>query len=341
MIDIKQFVRHNILSLKPYSTARDEYHGEPLEVYLDANESPWDSGFNRYPDPAQKLLKLRLSEIKGLPMDHIFVGNGSDEAIDHCFRVFCEPGIDNVVSIAPTYGMYKVAAAINNVEFRECALGGDNFAFSVEKLLAMSDAHTKLIFVCSPNNPTGGSLGRGEIIKLLKAFHGIVVVDEAYIDFSSEKSLSSELVNYPNLIVLQTLSKAWGMASLRLGLALACPEIIRIFGQVKYPYNINSLAQQTVLSRLSIDISKQIEIVVHERDMLYDYLSKSPKIIKVYPSDSNFLLVRVPRPRELYNQLIAGGIIVRDRSGVVGCEGCLRITVGTPEQNVRLMEIMR
>lgn len=335
---ILSLLRKNIASLAPYSTARDEYQGD-LGVYLDANENPYDNGYNRYPDPYQKQLKERIAQIKGVAVDRIFVGNGSDEPIDLAFRVFCDPGIDNVVSIAPTYGMYKVASAINNVECREVQLNED-FSLDTDRLLAATDAHTKLLFICSPNNPTANSFPEQQIVTVVKEFKGIVVLDEAYIDFSSSAGLLARLDEFPNLIILQTLSKAWAMAGLRLGLAFADARIVDVFTRVKYPYNINVVTQRIVLEQLDRDISEQLAELSEQRAYVVDGLRKCSVIKKVYPSDANFVLVKVNEPRAIYNLLIDNGIIVRDRSRIRGCEGCLRITVGTPQENKKMLEVM-
>ena len=333
-------VRPNILHLTPYSTARDEYKG-PLGIFLDANENPYPGSFNRYPDPAQKELKALLSEIKGVPADRIFVGNGSDEAIDLPFRVFCEPRKDNAIAIAPSYGMYRVAAAINDVEMREIQLGG-NFALDSEAIMAAADSHTKLLFLCSPNNPSGNLFPRGQIAALIERFPGMVILDEAYIDFAPEgSSFLGDLDRYPNLIVLQTLSKAWGMAGLRLGLAFGTREVIDIFSRVKYPYNVSAAVQRIVADGLgdSGKVAAQIVEIKTERTRVMAALEASPAIARVFPSDANFVLVRTTGdPRELYERLIAQGIIVRDRSRIPGCEGTLRITIGTPAENDKLLE---
>ncbi len=337
---IKNLLRKNIASLTPYSTARDECKAE-VDIYLDANESPYPNGCNRYPDPHQKQLKRRLSQIKGLPAENIFIGNGSDEPIDLAYRMFCSPGVDNAVAIAPSYGMYKVAAAINDVELREVLLN-DDFSLDAAKVLAATDKNTKLIFLCSPNNPSGNLLDRNEIIKIIEGFKGIVVLDEAYIDFAPGGSFLPELEKYPWLIVLQTLSKAWGMAGLRLGLAFASAEIVGVMGMVKYPYNINVLTQQKVLEMLeeSPATEKQVAELVAERKTLHENLKKLPLIRKIYPSDANFVLVKVDDPKAVYDKLIDSGVIVRDRSKMPLCAGCLRITVGMPAENRRTVEVL-
>jgi histidinol-phosphate aminotransferase len=339
--DILKLVRPNILALTPYSTARDEYKG-PLGIFLDANENPYDevAGYNRYPDPAQKELKSLLSEIKGVPAENIFIGNGSDEAIDLAFRVFCEPRENNAIAIAPSYGMYRVAAAINDVEIREVQLGSD-FSLDTAAVLSAADEHTKLLFICSPNNPSGNLFPRAQIEQLLAEFHGMVVLDEAYIDFADDPGFLAYLEKYPNLIVLQTLSKAWGMAGLRLGLAFGAREVMDIFARVKYPYNISVAVQRIVAEKLRSPetVVAQIAEIRSERTRIIAALEASPAIEKVFPSDANFVLVRTTGDaRALYEKLIAEGIIVRDRSRIRGCEGTLRITVGTPAENDKLLK---
>ena len=337
-MNIKELLRPNIRDLAPYSTARDEYQGT-LGVYLDANENPFDNGFNRYPDPRQKELKKLLSQIKGLPVENIFIGNGSDEPIDLVYRLFCEPGVHNAVSIAPTYGMYKVAAAINNVEFREVQLGTD-FSLDPDALLAAADDRSRLLFICSPNNPSGNLFPASDIERILREFPGIVVLDEAYIDFAGAQSFITRLTEFPNLIVLQTLSKAWAMAGLRLGLAFASAEIVETLSRVKYPYNINVVTQQLVAQQLEKPVTAQVAQIVAQRDMVIRDLKKLPIVRHVYPSDANFVLARFDNPRAVYEALVAGGVIVRDRSRIKGCEGCLRITIGTPEENMEMLEIL-
>ena len=335
-VTIESLVRANIAALSPYSTARDEYQGE-LGVFLDANESPYENGYNRYPDPHQKSLKARLSEIKGIEAKNIFVGNGSDEAIDLMFRVFCEPAEDNAVAIAPSYGMYKVSAAINNIEMRELQLGED-FSLPVDALLGACDQNTKLMFICSPNNPTGNSFPRKDILRLAEEFEGMLVVDEAYIDFAEAESLKSEIDRYPNIVVLQTMSKAWAMAGLRLGLALADSRVVEIMSQVKYPYNINKAALQIVEQLLDEPIDDKVKEIVEQRGVVAEKLAAMPFVSKVYPSDANFVLARVDDADAIYEHLIADGIIVRNRNRVRGCEGCLRITIGTKQENEKLIQ---
>ena len=333
-------VRPNIAALKPYSTARDEYKGS-IGIYLDANENPFDNGYNRYPSTALKeQVRSAIAQKKGVNPARLFLGNGSDEAIDLLFRIFCRPGIDNIVSIAPTYGMYSVCAAINDIECREVMLGED-FSLPVEALLSATDMQSKLLFVCSPNNPTANAFPREQLVSLLSRFPGIVVVDEAYIDFSSVPSMVELIDQYPNLIVLQTLSKAYGLAGLRIGLAFAEERIIRLFEQVKYPYNIGTDTLALALRLLATDITPQVQTLIAERERVAAALTELPYIEKVYPSDANFLLLKTARPRELYDYLIARELIVRDRSRTPGCEGTLRITIGTPEENDRLIEELR
>lgn len=340
MRPLAELVRPNIRTLAPYSTARDEYGGQRIDVWLDANESPYDNGVNRYPDPRQQRLREVLAARKGIAADRIFIGSGSDEAIDLAYRIFCRPGIDNAVSIAPTYGMYRVAAAVNDVELREVPLG-DDFSLPVERLLAAADERSKLLWLCSPNNPTGNAFPAQEIESLLRRFDGIVVLDEAYIDFADGGGFLPRLGEFPNLIVLQTLSKAWGMAGLRLGLAFASEEIAGLFGRVKYPYNINTLTQRAVAESLRRDISAQVAAIRAERSRLAAALAACPCIGQVYPSEGNFLLVKTAAPDPLYRELVAAGVIVRNRSRIAGCEGCLRITVGRPEENDRMLETVK
>ena len=329
-------VRPCIARLTPYSTARDDYQGE-LGVFLDANESPYENGYNRYPDPHQAALKALIAPMKGLPTENIFLGNGSDEAIDLVFRVFCEPRVDNVVAIAPSYGMYTVASAINDVAVREVPLGPE-FSLPKAELLAAADAHTKALFLCSPNNPTGNAFAREDLLELVEAFEGIVVVDEAYIDFSSVPSLAAEVRRYPNLIVLQTMSKARGMAGLRLGLALADAPIIRLMSMVKYPYNINEAAQRLVAELLQHPIDDQVACIVQQRGVVAERLRALSVVERVYPSDANFLLVKVRDADAAYEYLVQRGIIVRNRNRVLQCAGCLRITVGLPEENEKMLQ---
>ena len=333
---IESLFRANIRRLSPYSTARDELQGSP-EVFLDANESPYPSRWNRYPDPRQKALKEAVSKLKGIDAGRIFLGNGSDEAIDLMYRIFCEPGRDNAVAIAPSYGMYEVAAAINDVEFRKVLLGED-FALPSEELLNACDDRTKLLWICSPNNPTGNAFPRKEILRLAARFSGITVVDEAYSDFSSEGSLLEDLADHPRLVVLQTFSKARGMAALRLGMAFADSYIINMMSRVKYPYNISGEVQTLALEALGGSVEAQVEEIKRQRERLEKALPAFSRIRKVYPSDANFILAEADDADALYSRLINKGIIVRNRSRVEGCRGCLRITVGTPQENDRLLK---
>jgi len=332
-MDIQKLLRGNIRQLQPYSCARDEFKGE-ASVYLDANENPYNAPFNRYPDPLQWEVKEQLSKIKNIPVENIFLGNGSDEPIDLLFRAFCEPRIDNVVAIEPTYGMYKVCSSINDVEYRKVLLD-ENFQFSADELLSATNLYTKIIWLCSPNNPTGNCLNRDEIIRLLTTFEGIVVLDEAYIDFASTGSFSELLSEYPNLVILQTFSKAWGNAAIRLGMAFASTEIIAILNKIKYPYNINILTQKEALKALGdvARVKNWVDILLTERTILISELQKIPMVQHIYPTDANFVLVRVTDANEIYQYLVTKSIIVRNRNTVSLCLGCLRITVGTPEEN--------
>ena len=307
--------------------------------FLDANENPFNNGYNRYPDPRQQELKALISKIKGIPVKNMFIGNGSDEAIDLCFRVFCEPGKDNAVSIAPTYGMYQVAADINNVEIRQVPLGPD-FSLPMEGLLRACDDNTKLMFVCSPNNPTGNAFPVAQILSLADRFDGMLVVDEAYIDFSSQPSLAGFLKDFPNLIVLQTLSKAYGLAALRLGLAFADERTMSMFANVKYPYNISLAGMEKAMGLLRRDVAAEVSIIKAERKRMAESLAALPRVRKVWPSDANFLLVQVDDARGLYDELLDAQVIVRDRSRVLGCDGCLRITVGTKEENDKVLAVI-
>ena len=330
-------LRDNIKRLVPYSSARDEFQGE-ASVFLDANEnafgSPLDAQYNRYPDPLQYKVKMRLSEIKGVPARNIFLGNGSDEAIDILFRSFCNPGVDNVILVPPTYGMYEVSANINDIEARKVPLTSE-FQLNLEAIAEAIDKNTKLIFICSPNNPTGNSINRDDIETLLANFSGIVVVDEAYINFSRQKTFIQELTEYANLVVLQTLSKAWGLAGLRVGMAFASEEIIEVMNKVKPPYNINEASQELALQALqNIDqVNGWIRETLAQRDWLVLQLKDFDFVVDIYPSDANFILVKTTDPKGIYSFLVERGIIVRDRSKVELCEGSLRITVGTPAEN--------
>jgi len=346
MFDLDKITRENIKNLKPYSSARDEYKGKQ-GTFLDANEnsfgSPLDTNYNRYPDPLQLDVKEKLGKIKGLPIQNIFLGNGSDEAIDILFRAFCNPGIDNVIICPPTYGMYEVSANINNVKVVKFPLTTEEFQLNTQNILKAINQNKKLIFVCCPNNPTGNGVQWNDIKTILENFDGIVVIDEAYINFARYKSLIPELLNYPNLVILQTLSKAWGLAGLRVGMAFASEPIIDIFNRIKPPYNINSVSQKLALEALdnTDKINNWIKTIVEERESLSAALSKLEFVLKVYPSEANFLLVKAKDAISIYNYLVAKEIIIRDRSKVELCEGCLRITIGTKEQNELLLNTLK
>lgn len=341
MFELMKTIRPNIWKLKPYSCARDEFKGE-ASVYLDANENPYNNPFNRYPDPLQLKVKEAIKKVKGVSVKNIFLGNGSDEAIDLVYRIFCEPKEDNVVAIAPTYGMYGVCANINNVEYRSVNLN-DKFDFTAKELLEKADEKTRVIWLCSPNNPTGNTLNSKEIETLLTQFSGIVVIDEAYIDFSSQPSWSKKLKNYPNLIVLQTLSKAWASAGIRLGMAFASEAIIALFNKVKYPYNVNILTQKEAMGILSnkSEVDLWVKTLLEEREKMTKELQKLKITEKIYPTDANFVLVKVADANKTYNHLVSKGIIVRNRNTVVLCSNCLRITVGTPEENETLLNELK
>jgi histidinol-phosphate aminotransferase len=345
MYDINNILRNNIKNLTPYSSARDEYQGE-ASVFLDANEnafgSPLDTAYNRYPDPMQYRVKMRLSEIKGVPARNIFLGNGSDEAIDILFRSFCNPGVDNVIIVPPTYGMYQVSANINDIEARKVLLT-EEYQLNLEGIAEAIDEKTKLIFICSPNNPTGNSINRDDIETLLANFSGIVVVDEAYINFSRQKTFIQELTEYANLVVLQTLSKAWGLAGLRVGMAFASEEIIEVMNRVKPPYNVNEASQQLALEALGnvTQVNGWIKEILEQRDKLVLTLKELSFVEEIYPSDANFILVKTTNAKGIYDFLVQHGIIIRDRSKVELCEGCLRITIGTPQENKKLIDTLQ
>lgn len=342
MKELKDLVRANIWALTPYSCARDEFKGRSASVFLDANENPFNAPFNRYPDPLQENLKQVISVRKEVPAENIFLGNGSDEAIDLVYRVFCEPRKDNVVAIAPTYGMYEVCADINDVEYRTVMLD-ENFQFSADKLIAATDENTKVIWLCSPNNPTGNNLLREEIEKVLVNFPGIVVVDEAYSDFSQQRAFRYDLEKYPNLVVLNTMSKAWGSAAIRLGMAFASTEIIALFNKVKYPYNVNLLTQEKALEILNdqLKFEQRMNILRTERTHMLEAINMLPICKHLYPTDANFFLVKVTDANKIYHYLVDRGIIVRNRNKVALCGNCLRITVGTPQENCELLAALR
>lgn len=341
MLPLEQLLRKNILELTPYSCARDEFQGQ-ASVYLDANENPYNGPYNRYPDPLQRELKQKIAAIKGLRSGQVFLGNGSDESIDVLFRAFCEPRTDNVVAIEPTYGMYRVSAGINDVAYRAVLLD-ELFQIDAGRILAACDARTKLVFLCSPNNPTGNSLNRAEILKLLDRFEGILVLDEAYIDFASEPSLMGRLDDYPGLVVLQTFSKAWGSAAIRLGMALASESIVKVLNKIKYPYNVNLLTQQQAAKMLESAprVKDWVAQILQERERLRKALSELRLVKHIYPSDANFLLVRVSDANRLYTALTEQGIIVRNRNNVSLCLGCLRITIGTAGENQILLQALK
>ena len=341
--DLQQLIRNNIRELEPYSSARDEFKGT-ARIYLDANEnsigSPLPEAYNRYPDPLQWQLKEKLFEVKGVPAENIFIGNGSDECIDILLRAVCEPGLDNIIICPPTYGMYQVCAAINNVAVKKVSLTPD-FQLDLPALEQAIDDRTKLIFICSPNNPTGNSIRREDIEVLLNNYFGLVVLDEAYINFSRFRSFTSDLPDYPQLVILQTMSKAWGLAGLRVGMAFAGKEIISVMNKIKPPYNISSITQQLAMDALGqVDkVNHMIREIVVQREELEKALAVLPGVIKVYPSDANFLLVKVEEPRKIYQAMLDKGIVLRDRSNVRLCEGALRITVGTAEENKELLTV--
>lgn len=342
MKPLDTLTRPNIRTLKPYSSARDEYKGASASVFLDANESPFNQPYNRYPDPLQLKLKVKISEWKGVRVPGIFLGNGSDEAIDLVFRAFCEPGIDNVVAIDPSYGMYEVCAAINQVDYRKVKLD-EMFDFTATRLLEACDDHTKVIFLCSPNNPSGNNLNRSEILRTLEQFDGLVVIDEAYIDFSDAPGFLPMLNDYPNLIVLQTFSKAWGCAGLRLGMAFAQPAIIEIFNKIKYPYNINLLTAEKVLEMLTQANKVQgwVKFLKEERTRMMFAWNNLPTCLEVFPSDANFFLARMTDAKAIYAHLVGKGIIVRNRSSITCCQNCLRITIGSLIENEKLLQAMQ
>ncbi|MCH7525291.1 MAG: histidinol-phosphate transaminase [Bacteroidetes bacterium] len=341
--ELNDFVRNNIKSLKPYSSARDEFKGSDSNlIFLDANENPFENGVNRYPDPQQIKLKSLLSEIKGVSVKNILLGNGSDEVLDLIFRAFCEPNKDNIIILPPTYGMYKVLANINAVEIIKVQLG-KNFQPQVQQILTASNGNSKLLFLCSPNNPTGNSFNKGKVETLINNFKGIVVIDEAYIDFSKEESWLCRLNEFSNLIVTQTLSKAYGMAGIRLGICYASTEIIKVLNTIKPPYNINELTQQRALDQLTISniINSQVNSILKEREILIKNLKSIDFINTVHPTDANFVLVKVDDANKRYNQLIKKGIVVRNRTNQPLCKNCLRITVGTEEENRKLTKALK
>ena len=343
IFNITNLVRENIKSLKPYASARDEYKDFDNEmVFLDANENPFKNGVNRYPDPQQTRVKSELSDLKGVPINQILLGNGSDEVLDLIFRAFCEPKQDTIITLPPTYGMYKVLANINNIEDNEVFLT-TNFEPNVDEILKVANANSKLLFLCSPNNPTGNSFSNESVEKLLKSFNGLVVIDEAYIDFSEQKSWLERLSEFPNLIITQTLSKAYGMAGIRLGICYASEEIIVVLNKIKPPYNVNELTQQRALKRILTKnkVRNEIEKILEQRDKLIAKLKLISFIEKVYPTDANFVLVKVDNATKRYGQLIEKGIVIRNRTTQPLCENTLRLTVGTKSENVKLINALK
>ncbi|TVZ59653.1 histidinol-phosphate aminotransferase [Flavobacteriaceae bacterium MAR_2010_105] len=341
--NINTLIRPNVKALKPYSSARDEFKEFTSDmVFLDANENPFENGVNRYPDPQQHKVKQLLSEKKGLSTDQILLGNGSDEVLDLIFRAFCEPKEDNIITMPPTYGMYEVLAKINTIENRKIPLT-NQFQPYLEAIFSSADFKSKIIFICSPNNPTGNSFSNENIEKLLNLFEGLVVIDEAYIDFSEQKSWLTRLNEFPNLIVTQTLSKAYGMAGIRLGICYSSPEIISVLNKIKPPYNVNELTQQKAMERLvnTDAVAKEIESIIFERELLISELKNVPFIFEIYPTDANFVLVKVDDAPKRYNQLIDNGIVIRNRTKEKLCENCLRFTVGTPKENKKLIQILK
>lgn len=346
MRTLQQLTRTNIWNLAPYSSARNEYSGHAAHVFLDANENPYNEPYNRYPDPLQLKLKERLAQVKGLPAKNIFLGNGSDEAIDLVYRCFCQPGKDNVVAITPTYGMYQVCADINDVEYRSVPLR-DDFTLDADSLLAACDDNTKAIWLCTPNNPTGNSLESSKIEKVLKGFDGVVVIDEAYIDFASQSTFTPLITSPSDIaatpIILQTMSKAWGSAAIRLGMAFASEDVIALFNKVKYPYNVNELTQQQALQRLNdaYTVHNWVKLLIQERERMIDAFLQLPLCKKVYPTDANFVLVKVTDAQKIYDYLVEKGIIVRNRTRITLCQDCLRITIGTRDENNELLSALR
>lgn len=339
---LSELVRPNIINLAPYSCARNEYSGHEAHVFLDANENPYNSPYNRYPDPLQEELKALVSKVKNIPVSQIFLGNGSDEAIDLAYRIFCVPGKDNVVAIEPTYGMYKVCADINDVEYRPVLLDSE-YQITADKLLASCDDHTKLIWICSPNNPTGNNIRHDEVEILIQRFQGIVIVDEAYSDFSKQPTFRSEVGKHDNLIVLNTMSKAWGSAAIRLGMAFASEEIISIYNKVKYPYNINLLTQNEAISMLKdpYRVQEWVNKILVERGRLMSAFRDLPCVVALYPTNANFFLAKMTDAQRIYDYLIGCGIIVRNRTRVSLCGNCLRITVGSRSENSELLSALR
>ena len=342
-MNIQDLIRPAIKALKPYSSARDEFQGNSGDmVFLDANENPFENGVNRYPDPQQRSVKSLLSKIKGIPQQNILLGNGSDEVLDLIFRAFCEPNEDNIITLPPTYGMYSVLANINAIEIKSVQLD-TNFQPKVHDILNIADSNSKLLFLCSPNNPTGNSFKAKSIERLINEFKGIVVIDEAYIDFSNEESWANRLNDFPNLIITQTLSKAFGMAGIRLGICYASEVIISVLNRIKPPYNVNELTQQKAISQLEKHelTQQQVTRILQERELLVNKLKTVDYISKIYPSDANFILAKVDDASKRYVQLIEKGIVIRNRTTQPGCENCLRFTIGTPNENKILIDTLK
>lgn len=343
MKSLRDLTRPNIWRLEPYSCARTEYSGPAASVFLDANENPYNAPFNRYPDPLQRELKLKIAKLKGVQPGQTFLGNGSDEAIDLVYRCFAEPGRDNVVAMEPTYGMYRVCADVNDIEYRPVPLDEETFRLNADRMLEACDANTKIVWICSPNNPTGNSMDRSEVEKILNSFDGIVVIDEAYSDFSRLSPMRLQLAKWSNMIVLNTFSKAWGCAAIRLGMAFAHSGIISLFNKVKYPYNVNSLTQKHALKALDnpFNMEKQVRLLLQERAQTISAFRLLPICEHVYPTDANFFLARMKDAQAVYDYLAAKGIIVRNRSSVTLCANCLRITIGTRSENSQLLAALR
>lgn len=341
-MNLEELLRPNIRHLEPYSCARNDYSGHEARVFLDANENPYNAPLNRYPDPLQVTLKKEIARIKGVKPEQICLGNGSDETIDLAYRCFCRPGIDNVVAIEPTYGMYKVCAEINDVEYRPVTLNS-RFDIEAHRILAACDDNTKLIWICTPNNPTGNDLNYDEIVTVLNGFDGIVVIDEAYSDFTHRRAFRYELNRHPNMVVLNTMSKAWALAGIRLGMAFASKQIIDVFNKVKYPYNINALTQKEAMQALghALEVSKWVSTIILERNRMADAFKMLPCCKEVYPSDANFFLAKMTDADRIYRYLVSQGIIVRNRSRVTLCRDCLRITIGTKTENNELLSALR
>lgn len=341
MVELNSLIRKNVLAITPYSSARDEF-SNIADVYLDANENPYNTGLNRYPDPFQNDLKKRIGELKGIEPIQILLGNGSDEVLDLLFRAFCEPRIDNVITHNPTYGMYAVLAGINDVEIRKVGLEND-YQLSSSAMIEASDKYTKLFFICSPNNPSGNTLNKVEIRKILEVKNTLVVIDEAYLDFSKEESWLTELSNYDNLIICQTLSKAWGLAALRIGMCFASQATIKILNSIKPPYNINVLSQQAALKALSkeVQFKANLEEILFEKTKLKTELKGIACIEKVYPSEANFLLVKVSNADDVCDFLLRNKVVVRNRSKEYICDNCIRITIGTPGENDLLLNLLK